>query len=69
MNTESPRIHPAALEDAGAAVDWYAERSRRAAGMFLNELDRAVDLIGQNPEQYPLHDFGTRHMVCGGFLS
>ena len=67
MNGESLRIHPAALEEAEAAVNWYARRSRRAAGMFLDELDRAMDLISQNPEQYPLHDLGTRHSVLRRF--
>ncbi len=67
MNGESLRIHPAALEEAEAAVDWYARRSRRAAGMFLDELDRAMDLIGQHPEQYPRHDFGTRRIVLRRF--
>lgn len=34
--------------------------------MFLDELGRAIDQLGQNPEQYLRYDFGTR---CGGFLS
>jgi plasmid stabilization system protein ParE len=67
VSAESLRIHPAALEEAEVAVDWYAQRSRRAAGMFLDELDRAIDRIGQNPEQYPPHDFGTRRMVLRRF--
>ena len=67
MNGESLRIHPAALEEAEAAVDWYAQRSGRVAGMFLDELDRAIDRIGQNPEHYPPHDFGTRRIVLRRF--
>jgi len=63
VSAESLRIHPAALEEAEAAVDWYMQRSRRAAGMFLDELDR----IDKNPEQYPPHDFGTRRMVLRRF--
>ena len=35
--------------------------------MFLDELDRAMDRIGQNPEQFPSHDFGTRRMVLRRF--
>lgn len=35
--------------------------------MFLDELDRAIDRIGQNPEQYPRHDFGTRRIVLRRF--
>jgi len=67
VSGESLRIHPAAVEEAEAAVDWYAQRSRRAAGMFLDELDRAVDLISQNPEHYPRHDFDTRRIVLRRF--
>lgn len=35
--------------------------------MFLDELDRAMDQIGQNPEHYPLHDFGTHRIVLRRF--
>jgi toxin ParE1/3/4 len=35
--------------------------------MFLDELDRAMDQIDQNPEQYPRHDFGTRRIVLRRF--
>jgi plasmid stabilization system protein ParE len=67
VSGETLRIHPAALEEAEATVDWYSRRSKRAAGMFLDELDRAVDQIGQNPEQYPRHDFGKRRIVLRRF--
>jgi len=67
VSAESLRIHPAALEEAEAAVDWYAVRSRRAAGMFLDELDRAIDRIGRYPEQFPPHDFGTRRIALRRF--
>ena len=67
MTASSLRIHPAALEEAEAAVDWYAQRSTRAAGMLLDELDRAIDRIGRNPEQYPVYDFGTRRTVMRRF--
>ena len=35
--------------------------------MFPDELDRALDGIDKNPEQYPPHDFGTRRMVLRRF--
>jgi hypothetical protein len=38
-----------------------------AAGMFLDELDRAIDQIGRNPEHYPLYDFGTQRIVLRRF--
>src|SRR5438105_2102689 len=67
LSIESLRVHPAALEEAEAATDWYAQRSRRAAERFLDELDRAIDQIARNPAQYAVHEFGTRRMVLRRF--
>jgi len=39
VTSGSVRIHPVALEEAEASIDWYRQRSKRAAEMFLNELD------------------------------
>jgi plasmid stabilization system protein ParE len=47
LNIESLRIHPAALEEVEAAADWYAQRSRRTAERFLDELDLAIDQIAR----------------------
>jgi plasmid stabilization system protein ParE len=68
------KIHPAALEETEAAAGWYAQRSRRAAERFLDEIDRAVDRISQNPEQFPFYIAGTRRAdpfswVFSGFRS
>jgi plasmid stabilization system protein ParE len=59
----SVHIHPAALEEAEAATDWYAERSQRAAEGFLNELHRAIEQIAEHPERFPAFEFGTRRIV------
>ncbi len=61
------RIHPAALEEAEAAVDWYRRRSRRAAEMFLDELEGAIGRIHKNPEQFPRYEFGTRRIMIRRF--
>jgi plasmid stabilization system protein ParE len=61
------QIHPEALEEAEAATDWYAERSRRAAEEFLNELRRAIQQISEYPEQFPALEFGTRRIVLRKF--
>jgi toxin ParE1/3/4 len=63
----SVRIHPAALEEAEAATEWYERRSSRAAGLFLDELDLAVDRIRDNPGQFPVYGFGTRKLVFQRF--
>lgn len=67
LSIEPLRIHPAAVEEAEAATDWYAQRSNRAAEMFLDELDAAIEQIAQNPRQYALSEFGTRRMPLRRF--
>ena len=62
MTSAPVRIHPAALEEAHAA-DWYGRRSMRAAEMFLDELDRAIERIGDRPGQFPEYALGSRRMV------
>lgn len=61
------RIHPAALDEAEAAADWYARRSRKAAQMFLDELEHAIERIGEQPSQSPVYEFGTRRVMLRGF--
>ena len=67
MSSASVRIHPAALEEAEAASEWYRQRSVRAAEMFLDELDRAIERIGDHPGQFPEYAFGTRRIVLQRF--
>ena len=67
MISASVRILPAALEEADAATEWYRRRSMRAAEMFLDELDRAIERIGDHPGRFPEYAFGTRRMVLQRF--
>ena len=67
MTGKSARIHPAALEEAEAAMAWYGKRSRAAAEAFLNELDRAITQISQHPERHQLYEFKTRRAVLHRF--
>lgn len=67
MTSRPVRIHPAALEEVEAAIEWYGQRSGRAAEMFLDDLDGAIERIGKNPEQFPLHEFGTRRITLRRF--
>ena len=67
MRSGSVRIHPAALEEAETATAWYRQRSSRAAEMFLDELDCAIERIGQHTEQYSSYEFGTRRIVLRRF--
>jgi plasmid stabilization system protein ParE len=47
------RFHPAAAEEAGGALEWYAARSPRAAAAFLSELEHAVAQVRDTPERWP----------------
>jgi toxin ParE2 len=67
VTRKSLQIHPDALEETHAAVDWYAQRSRRAAEAFLNELDYVVEQISEKPERFPAFDHGTRRMLFRRF--
>jgi hypothetical protein len=51
LSRASVKIHPAALEEAEAAMEWYSRRSIRAGGMFFDEA---------NPGQFPEYASGTR---------
>jgi toxin ParE1/3/4 len=55
------------LEEAEAAIAWYEQRSGKAAEMLLEELDQAIERIGEHPEQFPLHEFGTRRIMLRRF--
>jgi plasmid stabilization system protein ParE len=61
------RIHPAALEEAEAAMVWYGKRSSRVAEAFLDEFDGAVARISEHPEQYQLYEFKTRRAMLHRF--
>ena len=51
MAWNEPRWHPAAVQDAEEARNWYAERSPFAARGFLLALDDAVRAILLAPER------------------
>ena len=55
------------MDEAEAAVEWYRRRSVRAAEMFVDELDRAIERIGEHPRQFPEYAFGTRRMSLRRF--
>ena len=55
------------LEEARAVQRWYADRSLLAARAFIAELDRAIELIGQNPSAWPTYVHGTRRYLLRRF--
>jgi plasmid stabilization system protein ParE len=66
----SPRpivIHPAAITEARAAVDWYRTKSLSAARAFLKELDRAINMVADKPEIWPQYTQGTQRYLLHRF--
>jgi plasmid stabilization system protein ParE len=49
MTARQVEIHPDALAEAEAAIEWYAERSLRAPVAFMEELDKAIESILHAP--------------------
>ena len=52
-----------ARSEIDEAVDWYSDRSARAAEAFLRELDQGVRLIAQSAGVWPAFEAGTRRYV------
>ena len=67
MAVKKLEIHPSALSEMKAALDWYLERSDQAAVNFAAELDRAVDLIIRSPGRRPIGEYHTRKFVLTRF--
>jgi toxin ParE1/3/4 len=60
-------FHEAAFSELDAAFDWYFARSARVAAAFLDEIDRALDLISSSPQTWPLYHQNTRKFVLKRF--
>ena len=60
-------FHPAAVEEAQAARQWYKGRSQSAADSFLAELDRGIEAVSLAPERWPLFVHGTRRYLFHRF--
>jgi plasmid stabilization system protein ParE len=67
MSGISVGLHPEAVEEAEAAVIWYARRSSRAAQRFVEELEVAVAAIAEAPDRWPRFDRETRRVILRRF--
>src|SRR5450756_1731979 len=54
LTQPSVSLHPEALEEAVAATEWYAKRSRRAAESFLDEIDRVIGAAFRKRDTSPI---------------
>ena len=55
-------IHPEALAEAAAAVEWYGERSSRAPAAFIEEIENAVESILDAPNRWPIYELDCRRL-------
>ena len=53
-------FHPEASTDYVQALRWYANRIRKAARGFENEVERVTAILAGNPMRYPECDAGCR---------
>jgi len=67
MAAKPLEIHPFALAELKSAVGWYLERNETAAGKFVAELDRAIDLLIASPRRWPVGEHGSRKLVLRRF--
>ena len=60
-------LHPAAVAEARAAWQWYADRSTQAAAAFVDELDHAMAQIAEAPTRWPRYVGLTRRYLLHRF--
>ena len=56
-----------AADEGHEAWQWYLKRSPRAAQRFQQEIDRAIDEIGKQPDRWPEYVHGTRYFPLRRF--
>lgn len=60
-------LHPAALEEALAAKEWYRQRSEAASLNIAKEIEKAVNAIQDFPERWPLFGKHARRILLARF--
>ena len=61
-------IHPSAPAELKSSIRWYLEQNEATAGKFVEEIDRAIDLVLASPRRWPKSDLDTRKFVLRRFL-
>ena len=56
-------FHPAAAAEFEESLQWYFERSERAAAGFNSAVDFALRDIENNPERWPFIDERHQHRI------
>ena len=67
MAVKSLDIHPSALAELKPSISWYLEQNEASADKFVEEIDRAIDLVLASPRRWPMSDLNTRKFVLRRF--
>jgi toxin ParE1/3/4 len=67
MSARRVEFHQGAVSDVRGAVEWYRERSPKAALEFIEELQRATDTIREAPDRWPPGKNSTRRFLLWRF--
>jgi plasmid stabilization system protein ParE len=67
MAIKAIEFHPEAVHEAEAALRWYRTQSLRAAEAFFRELEKAVLVIAEAPDRWPVFIGGTRRFLLHRF--
>jgi plasmid stabilization system protein ParE len=67
MAVKPLEFHQAAAAELESAFDWYLARDERVAAGFLDEANRAIELISQAPHRWPLSQGDVRKFVLRRF--
>ena len=60
-------LDPQAEQEAHAAFLWYLERSERAAAAFEQEIEQAIERIGEAPATHPIVEGELRRYLLDRF--
>ena len=61
------QYHKQASQEVREAYLWYAERDRKTAQLFADEIDQAIQKVRRSPKRWPIYDGSVRRYVLHGF--
>ena len=61
------RLRPEAAEDIGEAAKWYEQQRSGLGSVFLDEIQRALLSIAEQPAQYPVMHRSIRRALAHRF--
>ena len=60
-------FHPATFEELLYARSWYESQAQGLGERFLEEIERAIDAVQQNPTTWAAYSQGTRRFLVHRF--